>query len=82
MIHVTNREVFIELNANRKCGVLALESLIVKVEDEGAGPYLVLTCRNLDPSVECDANSVSIHSAEDIDTIALVLKHILRDAGE
>ena len=66
----------------RSEGILAACAAIVTVDDNGAGPYLIIEGRNLDPAREAgEANhSFCLCDDSDIDEFAAALKQILKQA--
>lgn len=63
-------------------GILATESVIVEVCNEGAGPFLQIRCQDLEGGSEAECNSIGLCSLEDIDALSMFLKKILSDAIE
>ncbi len=61
-------------------GVLAIESVIVTVENDGSGPYLQIRCQDLEGGSKDKCNSIGLSSLEDVDKLAMFLKKILKDA--
>ena len=58
------------------------QQIIVRVEDEAAGPYLVI--RGLDDEEETEEKKYSFYlqSEKEIDEFAAICKRILKDAEE
>lgn len=56
------------------------ETVIVRVEDEGAGPYLVVRGRltDFDPSINKETDII-VCDERDVDNLADALKRILRE---
>ncbi len=77
------REYVIALRGSDKDGVLASNAVIVRVEDEGAGPYLTITGRDMDEHRNEDQSkmhSFYLCEEEDIDNLCECLKTILKQA--
>lgn len=61
-------------------GILATESVIVTVENEGSGPFIQVRCQDLAGETKKECNSIGLSSLEEVDTLAMFLKKILKDA--
>ena len=77
-------EYHIILNMPESCadGVASTidDCVVVKVVDEGAGPYLVVKGRNIDfDEAFMDEHSIVICDERDVDNLAHALKRILRE---
>lgn len=81
MLKMHGKQFIIELGDDN-AGVLAIESVIVTVENDGAGPYLQVRCQELEGGSEEECNSIGLCSLEDIDALSMFLKKILSDAIE
>ena len=78
MIHIHPTKYILEIqNSKDPEGMHCIESIVVDVCDEGGGPFLTLTCNNLEPSEDYGPNTVSLES-KDIQPLANALKTILK----
>ena len=80
MINIHPMKYMIEIqNTTNPEGINCLEGIEVEIRDDGGGPYLALTPRNLEPSEDYGAHTISLER-KDIVPLCEVLTKIAEDA--
>ena len=65
-------------NDRRPAGINCIEGVEVEVRDEGAGPFITIECRNLEPDTDYASGAVSI-DPKDVLLFCDALKIIVGD---
>ena len=79
-VYATNYIVEIQNSENRE-GTLCANGLEVEVDNLGGGPFLKIKTRNLDPSPECDEQTITADRSE-VEQLCQALTMILDEHTE
>jgi hypothetical protein len=78
-INKIGTEYIIEIqNGEKSEGIFAVERLLVRVHNNGGGPFLAIRTENLEPTDEYDEGTVTL-SRQDITCLATALEDILTE---